>query len=156
MDRRTLVAAAAVTAVVVFLAGFLPMWSRARSLEAELERTRHDLRMARLEGQLGAALSESLRSNYERSRQLMADFFTTLQGTVGEVREPAQRRALEGILAQRDEIITLLSRAQPESTQRLMILYTTYFATMDPAGAGTPPPPAPVPVPVDTTARGPA
>ena len=75
----------------------------------------------------------------------MADFFSELQGTVGQVEDARERQVLEGILAQRDEIITLLSRAQPESTQRLMILYTTYFATLDPAGRNTPPPPAPAP-----------
>ena len=151
MDRRKLILYAVLGAVVVFLLGFLPQWSRARGLSRELRSTRIELKMARLEGRLGAALSESLRSNYERSRQLMADFFTELQASMGQVQDPRKRAALTQILAQRDEIITLLSRAQPESTQRLMLLYSTYFVAMDPAGRNAPPPVTPPPPPPDTT-----
>lgn len=148
MSRPQLAAAAVVALVAAFLLGFLPQSSRARSLSHELDATRHDLRFARMEGVLGAALAESLRSNYERSRQLMTGFFTDLQRHVGEVADPARRNELNAILEQRDEVITLLSRAEPESTQRLMLLYTRYFAAMDPAGrsaAVTPSPPAPAP-----------
>lgn len=146
MKRPQLIAAAAAALLAAFALGFFPQWSRAGALSAELDATRGELRFARMEGVLGAALAESLRSNYERSRQLMASFFTELQRRAGEVEDPARRRELEAILAQRDEVITLLSRAEPESTQRLMLIYTRYFAAMDPAGrsaAVTPSPPAP-------------
>ena len=148
MSRPRLIAAAAAALVVVFALAFLPQWTRARRLSGELAAAREELRFARLEGVLGAALAESLRSNYERSRQLMAGFFSQLQAGVGEVEDDTRRRELEAILAQRDEVITLLSRAQPESTQRLMLIYTRYFAAMDPAGrsaAVTPSPPLPAP-----------
>lgn len=155
MSRNQMITAAAVALValaVAFSAGFFPQRTRARTLAAELEATRRDLHFARMEGVLGAALAESLRSNYERSRQLMAGFFTELQASAGDVDDPVRRRELDAILAQRDEIITLLSRAEPESTQRLMLLYTRYFAAMDPAGrnapAVTPPPPVDSPAPV--------
>jgi hypothetical protein len=148
MSRSRLIGLSVLALLVAFGLGFLPQWLRARSLDGELRETRHELRMARLEGVLGAALAEALRSNYERSRQLMADFFSRLQGTVGEVENPKQRQELQAILAQRDEIITLLSRAEPESTQRLMLAYTRYFAAVDPAAKGaptavTPSPPTP-------------
>jgi hypothetical protein len=152
MDRPKLIAIAALAAVLVFLLGYFPQHSRAGRYREQLRDTRHELRMSRLGGRLGAALTESLRSNYERSRQLMADFFTDLQGSVGEVKDARRRQTLESILAQRDEIITLLSRAQPESTQRLMLLYTTYFATMDPAGRASPPPVTPPPPPLPAPA----
>ncbi|HEX2187871.1 MAG TPA: hypothetical protein VHG51_03185 [Longimicrobiaceae bacterium] len=145
MQRPQLAALAAVALVVAFALGFFPQWSRARTLAAERDAARRELRFARMEGVLGAALAESLRSNYERSRQLMAGFFTDLQQRAGEVEDATKRRELDAILAQRDEVITLLSRAEPESTQRLMLIYTRYFAAMDPAGrsaAVTPSPPA--------------
>lgn len=149
MERKQLIGLGVLVALVVFLIGFLPQWSRARQRGEELERTRAELHLARLEGRLGAALTEALRSNYEKSRQLMADFFSDLQTAMGQVEDPRRREALTGILRQRDEIITLLSRAQPESTQRLMLLYTTYHAAVDPdahaAPAVTPPPPPPPP-----------
>ena len=159
MDRPKLIGLAVLAALVLFLLGFLPQWSRARGLSRELGETRQELRIARLESRLGAALTESLRSNYQRSRQLTAEFFSGLQGAVGQVEDPARRRELQAILAQRDEMITLLSRAQPESTQRLMLLYTTYHAAVDPADRPlvTPPPPAlPAPAPAPSAAPAPA
>ena len=158
MERKQLIGLGVLAALVVFLLGFLPQWSRARQRGEELERTRVELRLARLEARLGAALTESLRSNYEKSRQLMADFFTELQTGMGEVEDPARREALTGILRQRDEIITLLSRAQPESTQRLMLLYTSYHAAVDPAARTAPavtPPPPPLPPPTPSPAPAP-
>jgi hypothetical protein len=84
----------------------------------------------------------------------MAGFFSDLQDAMPGVTDPRRRQALAGILSQRDEMITLLSRAQPESSQRLMLLYTSMFAAVDPQGAVgqtvTPsplPPPAPVAAP---------
>ncbi len=131
--------------VLAFLIGFIPAWMRSRSLESDLrevrveqEQTRFELEMARLQGRLGAALAESNRSNYERARQLMTGFFSELQQNIGRVQDAAVRQELQTILNQRDEIITMLSRAEPESTQRLMLLYTRYFAAMDPVGREAP------------------
>jgi|GEM_PF-1193603 len=159
LDRPKLIGLAVLAGLVLFLLGFLPQWSRARSATRELAETRQELRIARLGSRLGAALTESLRGNYERSRQLTAEFYTGLQDATARVEDPARRRALEGIQAQRDEMITLLSRAQPESTQRLMLLYTTYHAAADPGDRAlvTPSPPAlPAPTPAPPSSAAPA
>ena len=147
-SRPRLIGLVVLGLLLAFALGFFPQWLRARSLGGELEETRRELKVARLEGVLGAALAESMRSNYERARQLMAGFFTEAQGVVEGLDDPRQEREMRAILAQRDEVITLLSRAEPESTQRLMLIYTRYFAAMDPAaklapGAVTPSPPTP-------------
>ena len=159
MDRRTLALVAA-GLVIAFLLGFVPLFvaKRAadRGLDAsrqELAVTRGELELHRLEGRLGAAVAESLRGNYERARQLMAGYFTGLQDALPAVRDPRRRQAFTAILGERDEIITLLSRAQPESSQRLMLLYTSMFAALDPEGAVGPavtPSPPPPPAPKDT------
>ena len=153
MDRRTLGLVIA-GLLIAFLLGFVPQWMARRSAGRELEAARLELRLSRQQGRLGAALAESLRSNYERSRQLMAGYFTDLQETVPAVQAPGRRQALNGILSQRDEIITLLSRAQPESTQRLMLLYTAYHAAANPGDrpAITPPAPPPAPTPAPAPA----
>ncbi|HEX8904262.1 MAG TPA: hypothetical protein VF771_05430, partial [Longimicrobiaceae bacterium] len=119
MERRTLVYIVAAL-VIGFLLGFVHPYLGKRHVERHLRETRLELRLSRDQGRLGAALAESLRSNYERSRQLMAGVFTDLQGAQGQVTDGRQRQAISGILSQRDEIITLLSRGQPESSQRLM------------------------------------
>jgi hypothetical protein len=138
MTRSRAIALVILGHVLAFLIGFLPPWSRTRTLSRELAETRHELALARLEGQLGAALAESQRSNYERARQLMTGFFSGAQQRLPQVTDAERHQALQQILAQRDEIITLLSRAEPESTQRLMLLYTRYFAAIDPVGREAP------------------
>jgi hypothetical protein len=145
MDRRTLALVAA-GLVIAFLLGFVPEWMGKRNADRDLAAARQELRLSRLQGRLGAAVAEAMRSNYERSRQLMAGYFSGLQDALPAVDNPRQHTALSGILAQRDEMITLLSRAQPESSQRLMLLYSTMFTAIDPQGAvGTTVTPTPLP-----------
>ncbi|MEX2572372.1 MAG: hypothetical protein WD737_13820 [Gemmatimonadota bacterium] len=124
--------------LAVFLIGFLPQWSRARSLEETVSETRLELSLHELGGRLGAALAESQRGNYERARQLMTGFYSQLQDRIPQIGDPAQRQMLTGLLEQRDEIITLLSRAEPESTSRLNMMYSNYFAAVHPVGRATP------------------
>jgi hypothetical protein len=158
MDRRTLGLVAA-GIVIAFLLGFVPQFMGKRSADRELAAARQELRLSRLQGRLGAALAESLRSNYERARQLSAGYFSGLQEALPVVENPRQKAALSGILGQRDEMITLLSRAQPESSQRLMLLYTSMFAAIDPQGAvgpavtPSPPPPPPSPTGAEPAPR---
>jgi hypothetical protein len=151
MDRRTLALVAA-GLVIAFLLGFAPEYVAKRHAGRDLAAARQELRLSRLQGRLGAAMAESLRSNYERSRQLMAAYFSDLQDALPGVADPRRRQALSGILSQRDEMSTLLSRAQPESSQRLMLLYTSMFTAVDPQGAvGTVVTPSPLPPPAPVT-----
>lgn len=136
MDRRRQIAIAVGIALVAFLLGFVPQWMRAGRAADRLAATEQELRMSRTEGKIGAALTEGLRSNYERARQLMTEVYADLQSAAPSL-EPAQRREVDAILAGRDEMVTLLARAAPESSQRLMLLYTRYHNAFDPeASAG--------------------
>jgi len=139
MDRKRQIAVAVGIALAAFLLGFLPQWVRANRTGDQLDQLRAELRMSRTEGKIGAALTESLRSNYERARQLMTEVFGELQ-TAAPRLTGAQRREVDAILAGRDELITLLARAAPESSQRLMLLYSRYHAAFapQPPAAATP------------------
>jgi len=139
MDRNRIITIAAGAALLGFLLGFLPQWSRANGLRDSLEDARLQLRTAQIENRIGAALAESLRSNYERSRQVMTTVFSDLQAVREQV-SPAQQKEVDAVLAQRDEIVTLLARAAPESSQRLMLIHTRYHNAFsgDPAPATTP------------------
>ena len=134
--RRTAILVAAL--LMAFLVGFVPQWVRVRAADRELAEARHELRLLDLGGRLGAALAESQRGNYERARQLMTGFFSGVQQQLDEDGDPALRSELQPMLAQRDELITLLSRAEPESTSRLNLLYTRYFAAVHPLGREAP------------------
>lgn len=141
MDRNRQIATIAGIALVAFLLGFVPQWMRAGRAGEDRDAARFELRMSRTEGKIGAALTESLRSNYERSRQLMTEVFDELQASAPRL-QGTQRREVDAILSGRDEIITLLARAAPESSQRLMLLYTRYhtaFGPQAPAAATTTP-----------------
>lgn len=127
MTRNRIVLIAAATAVVAFLLGFLPQWSRANRLQAGLDETRFALQTSRVEGRIADAVGQALRSNYEQARQQMTTVFDELESMRGSL-EGAQRAEAEAILAQRDEIVTLLARAAPESTQRLTLLLGKYHA----------------------------
>ncbi len=63
MDRNRQIAIAVGIALVAFLLGFVPQWTRANRAGEEREAARFELQMARTEGKIGAALTESLRSN---------------------------------------------------------------------------------------------
>jgi hypothetical protein len=138
MTRNRWIGAAVAAVVLAFLLGFLPMWSRASAVERQLEETRFELELYRIQGRLGAALAEAQRSNFERARQLMTQVYASLQPASAQIADPERRQAMEAVLEQRDEIITQLSRAEPESVQRLMLLYTRFFAAIDPLGQGAP------------------
>jgi hypothetical protein len=142
MDRSRLFAIAAGIALVAFLLGFLPQWSRANGLRDRLTTARHDLRMSRVEGQMGAAMAEAQRSNYEQARQRMTEVYADLTAAAPSL-QGTQRREVDAILAQRDEIITLLARAAPESRERVVLIYTRYHNAFHPAAARAPITPAP-------------
>jgi hypothetical protein len=146
MSRQNLAALIAGGLVLAFLIGFLPTWSRARSLDRELSATRHELALARLQGRIGAALVQVMQQEYESSRQMMAGYFTDLQGYRPAIVEPERRAAADEILAQRDEVITLLSRSDPQGIQRLARLHARWSAAVDP---GTHPPAVQDPVTPD-------
>ena len=134
MDRNRQIAIAVGIALVAFLLGFVPQWMRANRAGERLAEARFELRMSRTEGKIGAALTESLRSNYERARQLMTEVYAELQSAAPRL-QGTQRREVDAILAGRDEMITLLARAAPESSQRVMLIYTRYHNAFHPTAA---------------------
>ena len=133
MNRNRLIAIGLAVAVVAFLAGFVPQWLRAKRANETVQAVALALSMSRTEGKIAAALTESLRSNYERSRQLMTEVYDEIE-TLRGAATPAQRTELDAILAERDEMITLLARAAPESSQRLMLVHTRYRTSMTGGG----------------------
>lgn len=106
--------------------------------QRELEATRAELRMHGLQTRIGAALAEALRGNYERGRQLMSSFYQDLEAAAPSVTAPAAQEAIRQAVRERDEMITLLSRAAPESAQRLTMLYTRLYLVFDELGRRSP------------------
>lgn len=116
--------------VLAFLLGFLPMWLSNRQLSADLADRDRQLRRSRIQSTLTAATIYARRGEYETSRQNTSTFFTEIRaemdkGNQGVLTEP-ERIALDRVMAERDEIITLLSRNDPASAERLSNVFVEY------------------------------
>jgi len=121
--------------VVVFLLGLVPMWLTARNRAKERDDARRELRLSELDIDLGAAVINARRGEYEAARQATSSFFTSLRAQCDLSTEPsgltrAQCEALRPTLDQRDELITLLARSDPASADRLTELYFLYQKAM--------------------------
>jgi hypothetical protein len=126
-------------ALVIFLAGFVPMWLKARTAGNERDEATRELRLARAQNALSAAALDARRGDYEPARQSASDFFTSLSANVDDTADAAltteRREAIRPLLAKRDEIITLLARSDPASADRLSDIYVAYRKAMSSAPA---------------------
>ena len=113
-----------------FLLGFLPMWFKSSRAIEQRNAAQRGVRLAQLQNTLAAAVIDVQRGHYEPARQLTSDFYTNLRrqvdGDSGSLFTPVQREGLSSLLAERDELITLLARSDPEATDRLFNVYSTY------------------------------
>jgi hypothetical protein len=120
----------AAIALVAFLLGFVPMWLSARSYENERDAVQKTLRPSVLQNNLATATINARRGEFEQARQQASDFFTDLRAEIDREEtafSPPQREAVQKILAQRDETITLLARSDAAATERLTDLYFAFM-----------------------------
>ena len=124
------VALYATIAAGFFLLGFLPMWVKATRAVEQRDAAQRGVRLAQLQNTLAAAVIDVQRGHYEPARQLTSDFYTNLRRHVdvekGSLFTPMQREGLSSLLAERDQLISLLARSDPEVTDRLVNVYSTY------------------------------
>lgn len=102
-----------IAVVLAFGAGFGWQFYEADQVRAQLSETRQELMIERLRGRLGQATIAAHTGDYESARQGMSGFFTRLDEVALTLPDPAAQIADE-FLAMRDEVITGLSRADPE------------------------------------------
>ena len=104
--------------VLAFLAGFGWQYYNARTIEARLDQTVRELTVERLRVDLAQAAVAAQSGDFEAARAQMSDFFTDMQAQLAEL-PPDVRAVGEEMLRTRDEVITGLSRANPESARLL-------------------------------------
>lgn len=125
--------------LVVFLVGFVPMWTSARSRAHERDTARASLRISRLQNLIANAAIDARRGEYEPARQAASEFFTGLQAEIDRsadsVFNDSQKSGLRPIFDGRDEIITWLARSDPAAAERLADLYVRYRQTVPAAPA---------------------
>lgn len=114
----------------VFLLGFVPMWLSARGRAGERDVARQSLRVSQIQNRIASATIDARRGEYEAARQAASDFFTTLRAEVDREGTSAftspERNDLQSVLAERDEVITLLARSDTAAAERLTNLYLAY------------------------------
>lgn len=122
--------------VVAFGAGAGWQFTQARQARtdltatgARLESVTRDLQFQQLESELALAAVAAQLGNFERSRQLSSDFFTSLQERLDAVPE-AERPSMAEILAARDATITSLSRSEPGAALELARLLARFRDAM--------------------------
>jgi hypothetical protein len=127
-SRRFLIYA--IVLIVVFLAGFVPMWLKARTCSEDLFRTERQLAASEIENLIASAALNAQRGDYEPARQAASAFFTSLRNEfdkgMASAYPPGRQQALAHLLDFRDELITLLARNDPASAERLSDLYVLY------------------------------
>lgn len=132
----------ATVVLVAFLIGFVPMWLRARTHGNERDAAQYALRLAQAENTLASAAIYARRGDYEPAREATSTFYTNLRADLdrpGSAFSASQRDLLQPLLVQRDQIITLLARADPAVAERLSDAYLTYrraMGTLAPPNAG--------------------
>lgn len=116
--------------LIAFLLGFLPMWLRVNDTARDRDVARQELRRSQIQNAISAAVIDSRRAEYESARQNASLFFTDvralLDSTSTAVFSASQKEQLRALLSSRDEIITLLSRNDPASTEKLVEVYVAY------------------------------
>jgi len=117
--------------LVVFLLGFIPMWLKARTAANSLTETEHQLTLCKMQSDLGSAVIDARRGDYEPARQALSRFFTSLSAERDSSNyTEAQRNSLQPLFAGRDELITLLARSDPASADRLSDMFVAYRKVM--------------------------
>jgi hypothetical protein len=121
--------------LIAFLAGFLPMWLKARESGRNLAATERTLGAVRLQNSIASAALDAGRGDYEPARQAASQFYTSLQADIDKGDEssltPAQREAAKGLFAGRDQIVTWLARGDPASANGLSEVYTSFRKIMN-------------------------
>jgi len=116
--------------LLAFLLGFVPMWIKSRECASRLAEAERQSSLARMENSLVSAAMDARRGDFETARVAASDFFTVLRAAtstdVDSVLSQTQKDGAQPLLAQRDQIITLLSRGDVASADLLSDLYVSY------------------------------
>jgi hypothetical protein len=128
-------------ALVALLAGFLPTWMMARTSANERDTAQLALGRARTENTLAAAVIHARRGDYEVARTNASAFYTALRAELDRPRPTftgAQLARLQPLLADRDQMITLLARGDQAAAERLADVYLAYRTTTGAASSPDP------------------
>lgn len=121
--------------VGAFLLGFVPMWMIAAGRASERDEARRELRLSRIQNRLATATIDARRGEYETARIAISSFYNETRAELDSASDGAiaagQRASVQPLLADRDEMITLLARSDPSAADRLSNLYVAFARAVD-------------------------
>jgi len=121
--------------ILVFMLGLAPMQATSGDNSALLANPARQLHAVRLENALASAAIDAQRGDYEQARQAASDFFAFLSEEASKGVESAfsqvQKDGMRPLLAQRDQIITMLGRGDAASTDVLSDVYVSFRKIMN-------------------------
>lgn len=141
--------------LIAFGAGFGWQWYEGQSIREQLDRTEKELHIERLRVGLAQAAVAAQAGHFEAARRQMSQFFTRLQAEATDL--PPDLSALaSSILAQRDDVITGLSRNNAQYVGVLYGLLDRFEAAAPSAEPEAPATPArATPTPTESAATAP-
>jgi len=129
---KTLLVSGALVAAA-FLAGFVPSYLRKNGVEAELRVARHENRMAQLRDLAGLTYLQASQKNYGLAAGTSARFFQSAREVADQTSDSAEKKALEDLLARRDQTTSELAKGEPAVLSNLEALFVK---TRQATGAG--------------------
>lgn len=121
--------------LAVFLIGLVPARLSEREAARQRDAAQANLRISQLQNRLATAAISARRGEYEPARLAASDFFTDLRAEFDRPQSAFssdRRQAMQPILNERDELITLLARNDGSAVERLVDLYLNYTRAVTP------------------------
>jgi hypothetical protein len=116
--------------LIAFLGGLIWMGLKFRACSSSLSEAERQLSLAKMQNSLASAAIDARRGDYEIARQAASDFYTFLRAETSKGADSAlsqaQKDGAQPLLAQRDQIITLLARGDVASADMLSDVYVAY------------------------------
>jgi len=123
--------------IVVFLAGFLPQYAKAKRLENQLRAVRQENNLAELRDLVGLAYLQASQKDYGLAAGTSTRFFDRTREVANQTPNSPRSKPLDDLLNVRDKITTQLAKGDPGVLNELQTLFLrTRQATAFPSAVG--------------------
>jgi hypothetical protein len=112
-----------VVIVIVFLAGFLPEYAKAKRLDNDLRRASQESTLAELRDQAGLVYFLASQKNYGLAGGAATRFFARAGDAIGQIHDANASKPLQDLLNARDKITAELAKGDPGVLNDLQTLY---------------------------------
>jgi hypothetical protein len=119
------------------LIGVVPLGVRLFQAQRDRDALHQQLQVAQLEMHLASAALMARHGDYTAARDSASEFFTAARQASDDpdaTLSPAQRSHLQAVLAERDALISLLSRGDPAAAERSTAMYVAHRAAFPRSG----------------------